>query len=53
MGTASYMSPEQAQGLTVDTQSDIWSLGVLIFEMAARRPPFEGSTPMEVIARII
>ncbi|HEV8366769.1 MAG TPA: protein kinase [Pyrinomonadaceae bacterium] len=53
MGTASYMSPEQAQGLTVDTQSDLWSLGVLIFEMVARRTPFEGSTPMEVIARII
>ena len=47
------MSPEQAQGLTVDTRSDLWSLGVLIFEMVARRPPFEGSTPMEVIARII
>jgi serine/threonine protein kinase len=53
MGTASYMSPEQAQGLTVDTRSDLWSLGVLIFEMVARRPPFEGSTQMEVIARII
>ena len=53
MGTASYMSPEQAQGLTVDTRSDLWSLGVLIFEMVARRTPFEGSTPMEVIARII
>lgn len=53
MGTASYMSPEQAQGLTVDTRSDLWSLGVLIFEMVARRTPFEGSNPMEVMARII
>jgi len=53
MGTASYMSPEQAQGLKVDTRSDLWSLGVLIFEMVAQRPPFEGGTPMEVIARII
>ncbi len=53
MGTASYMSPEQAQGLTVDTRSDLWSLGVLMYEMVARRPPFEGSNQMEVIARII
>ena len=53
MGTANYMSPEQAQGLTVDTQSDLWSLGVLIFEMCSGRTPFEGSNPMEVIARII
>lgn len=53
MGTASYMSPEQAQGLTVDTRSDLWSLGVLLYEMVAKRTPFEGSTSMEVIARII
>ena len=53
MGTAHYMSPEQAQGLTVDTQSDLWSLGVLIFEMCSGQTPFEGSNPMEVIARII
>jgi len=53
MGTASYMSPEQAQGLIVDTRSDLWSLGVVLFEMVAQRTPFEGSTSMEVIARII
>src|SRR6266542_560165 len=53
MGTASYMSPEQAQGLPVDTRSDIWSLGVVIFEMASGRAPFEGATLSQVIAAIL
>lgn len=53
MGTANYMSPEQARGLKVDTRSDLWSFGVVLFEMIAKRHPFEGSTSMEVIARII
>src|SRR6266542_1650939 len=53
MGTASYMSPEQAQGLSVDARTDIWSLGVVIFEIASGRAPFEGATLSQVIAAIL
>src|SRR2546427_254898 len=53
MGTANYMSPEQARGLKVDGRTDIWSLGVLIYEMVAGRVPFEGETPSDVIALIL
>ena len=53
MGTVSYMSPEQARGLTVDTRTDIWSLGVMIYEMAAGRQPFEGETASDVMSLIL
>src|SRR5438093_5287904 len=53
MGTFSYMSPEQARGLTVDTRTDIWSLGVMIYEMAAGRQPFEGETASDVKSLIL
>src|SRR5262245_22475973 len=53
MGTASYMSPEQARGLKVDHRADIFSLGVMLYEMLAGRRPFEGATTSDVMAAIL
>src|SRR6185369_5410157 len=53
MGTISYMSPEQATGNAVDARTDVFSLGVLLYEMLAGRLPFEGKTPSEIIGAII
>jgi eukaryotic-like serine/threonine-protein kinase len=53
MGSVSYMSPEQTRGKPVDTRSDIFSLGVVIYEMVAGSSPFEGETPSDVIASIL
>src|SRR6266850_1321360 len=53
MGTSSYMSPEQARGLPVDVRTDIWSLGVVIYEMVTGRAPFEGETTSDVIVSIL
>ena len=53
MGTAAYMSPEQARGFAVDHRTDIWAFGCVLFEMLTGRPPFEGETVTDVIASIL
>ena len=53
LGTAAYMSPEQAKGKTVDRRTDIWAFGCVLYEMLTERPTFEGETTSDVLAAVI
>ncbi len=53
LGTAAYMSPEQARGKTVDRRADIWSFGVVLFEMLTGRQMFVGETATDIMAAVV
>ncbi len=53
MGSAKYMSPEQARGFDIDPRTDIWSVGIVLYEMLAGRTPFEGPTAADTLAGVI
>jgi serine/threonine protein kinase len=53
LGTAAYMSPEQARGQAVDSRTDVWAFGCVLYEMLAGRPAFPGATTSDTIAKIL
>jgi serine/threonine-protein kinase len=53
LGTAAYMSPEQARGKTVDRRSDIWAFGAVLYEMLVGKPAFAGETTSDILAAVL
>ena len=53
LGTAAYMSPEQAKGKTVDRRADVWAFGAVLYEMLTGKQPFHGEDVMEILAAVV